>query len=557
MLVDLDHTECLDPTRVGAKAARLARARAAGLPVLPGVVVPSMYAGPAIRLGVDTLTQGGSGAARLAVMSIDVDAKVLAELVEVVRDNPAIVRSSSAMESGGVWAGAFSTFHDIGPNDVRTAVRGVWASVFSVDALERLHQNGLRPDEVGMAVLVQPQARPDCGGTARVLTDGRVEVIATSGPLGQLMAGWDAGSVAMVDGDLVVASEEVAGHFDAWPLVAAARLARTVLAELGDNTIEWALTDGRVVLLQSSPSHDEDTSAAAPIANGSTSPLARRLALGAVRFPGPLGEQLVLPWLPASTVPLDQPAAAPSTQPLADLDMASSLAAALIQDAWDGENPQPTLRALLGTDSRSALYRLARLRPVDFDRGQKVVMLLEGVAAAVVRQGGARHLGMVWRTGVDELRASLARGRHGAPPVRIGPDRWEPYVHATITAATTPVAGLAAAPGIGAGRVVVVENPHALPSLGGREVIVSTLPVPSLAPLLWSASALVTSGGSRGAHLFEVARSLGVPAVAGARLDEGGVGPGGAAGHAVVAAVDGHHGMASFLRVDETREPSS
>jgi phosphocarrier protein FPr len=46
-----------------------------------------------------------------------------------------------------------------------------------------------------------------------------------------------------------------------------------------------------------------------------------------------------------------------------------------------------------------------------------------------------------------------------------------------------------------------------------RQVVVAPLPVPALSSLLWDAAGLVTTGGSAGAHLIEVARSLGVPAV--------------------------------------------
>jgi phosphoenolpyruvate synthase/pyruvate phosphate dikinase len=48
-----------------------------------------------------------------------------------------------------------------------------------------------------------------------------------------------------------------------------------------------------------------------------------------------------------------------------------------------------------------------------------------------------------------------------------------------------------------------------------RMVLVAPNPIPQLAPLLWAASALVTTGGSAAAHIDEVARSLRVPAVLG------------------------------------------
>ncbi len=75
---------------------------------------------------------------------------------------------------------------------------------------------------------------------------------------------------------------------------------------------------------------------------------------------------------------------------------------------------------------------------------------------------------------------------------------------------------------------------------GPREVLVAPLPLPHLAPLLWHSAALVTSGGTSGAHLFEVARSLGVPAVIGADADA--LGESGS-----LVAVDGDTGRVSIL----------
>ena len=54
---------------------------------------------------------------------------------------------------------------------------------------------------------------------------------------------------------------------------------------------------------------------------------------------------------------------------------------------------------------------------------------------------------------------------------------------------------------------------------GPREIIVAARPVVNLAPLLWNAAGLVTEAGGPGAHLFEVAGWLGVPAVCGVDLE--------------------------------------
>jgi phosphoenolpyruvate-protein kinase (PTS system EI component) len=62
--------------------------------------------------------------------------------------------------------------------------------------------------------------------------------------------------------------------------------------------------------------------------------------------------------------------------------------------------------------------------------------------------------------------------------------------------------------------------------------------------MLWEAAGLVAEHGSEGAHLFEVARSLGVPAVLGVALD---------ATDRVVA-VDGDLGAVSALAAGSRRD---
>jgi phosphoenolpyruvate-protein kinase (PTS system EI component) len=60
---------------------------------------------------------------------------------------------------------------------------------------------------------------------------------------------------------------------------------------------------------------------------------------------------------------------------------------------------------------------------------------------------------------------------------------------------------------------VLVENPNEPIGFGPRDVVIARDPERDLAPLLWSAAGLVTSGGSASAHLFEVARARNIPAV--------------------------------------------
>ncbi len=65
---------------------------------------------------------------------------------------------------------------------------------------------------------------------------------------------------------------------------------------------------------------------------------------------------------------------------------------------------------------------------------------------------------------------------------------------------------------------MVVRNPHQPPPILNRDVVVVERPLPALASLLWTASALVAVAGNPAAHLMEVAGSLGVPTVLGVDL---------------------------------------
>src|SRR5262249_57758391 len=79
-----------------------------------------------------------------------------------------IARSSSPLEADPRWSGAFSSVAEVGPDDVVAAVRSCWASAFAVDPLGRLEACGLPPEALELAVLLQPEIRPEAGGVARV-----------------------------------------------------------------------------------------------------------------------------------------------------------------------------------------------------------------------------------------------------------------------------------------------------------------------------------------------------------------------------------------------------
>jgi phosphoenolpyruvate synthase/pyruvate phosphate dikinase len=227
---------------IGFKAERLGAALRAGLPVLPGFVVPATEARPALQAAASAVRAHGIAAGRLEVLHHSIDSALTEELRGAVDalGGRVIVRSSSPLESDGRWAGAFSSVTGVGRGDVAAAVRSCWASAFALDPLRRLEGCGLELEALDLAVLVQPEIVPNSGGVARI-TANAVVVEGVHGHPGALLAGWAEGAR---DGALaeLVGSRTVAD---------AAEVAERVYAEVGDDVIEWAGYGGKVWLLQS------------------------------------------------------------------------------------------------------------------------------------------------------------------------------------------------------------------------------------------------------------------------------------------------------------------
>lgn len=554
LIVDLDDDPATDRSVVGAKAARLAAARRAGLPALRGVVVPVGAGREALHSGVEALEQGGSGRARLAAMAFDVDGGLLDALRAAVVDMgaPVVVRSSSPMEGDTAWSGTFSSFEDIGPDDLRTAVRGVWASAFTVHAVERYEAIGFEASDVELAILVQPQLDPECGGSARLMPDGSVGVHGIRGKPRDLMQGWETGVRARVSPDGTVLDGDAPAALGEEPVLAAATLARETHARLGDDLIEWVWADGAVHLLQSTAAP-----LAAPQQTGEDLPEMLRddviveVAQLVERFPGPLGEQLVLPWAFAwrSAIPMVD-ATGPSTDLATDLVRAAELAQQLTKQAWQdrsdgGVDVVAVLGELRGPDPAAALTRLLATRRTEAGPARELLSLLASLAQGLAASGRLRTPGRMWRANLDGLRTIIGDADH-VDAQRVGPDRWEPFLHAAIRANGPTATGTPVVPGIAAGRVVVIRDPHDPPPFEDRDVIVADRPLPALAPTLWRAGALVTTTGNPAAHLMEVANSLALPTVLAADLAE----VGGIAGLMAgdwLAAVDGDAGTIAFV----------
>ena len=560
-VLDLDDPRCALPSLAGAKASWLARARQQGLPALPGVVISAAASLPAMRHGTKTLARRGSGGARLEVGRFPLEDALLARVTAAAAElGPSLaVRSSSILEGDGEWSGAFVSYLDIAVPEIATAIAGCWASAFTVQALGRFTAAGIEPLAAPMAVLIQPAIRPEYGGIARLEGNDEIEVVGRKGSPAPLVQGWEAGvRVVIASGGALDGSGESVAYFGADLIYEVARQLRTAHRLIGANTCEWGFADGRLVLLQLgtlSVAHPP----VSPVATMTDDRLVD-LARLARRYPGPLGETLVLAWAasdpdlligaPATRGALLDTDLATGTDPGRALQVAVSEAAALTADVWEMPGPMAAARAASvlrqarGTHPEPALDCLDGLKRPDRARADHLVGLLAIVQSAIeaLRPRGSAWM---WHQRVEVI-ASLVQEqpRPDGGPIsvdRIGIDRWEPFQATVVQSFGTGHRGEGAAPGVGCGRLCYIRDAGEAVGFRPRDIVVSTLPVPDLAPLLWDAAGLVTESGSPAAHLFESARSLKVPAVCSVEFTLG-VGLAEATGRFMLA-IDGTSGL--------------
>jgi phosphohistidine swiveling domain-containing protein len=200
-----------------------------------------------------------------------------------------------------------------------------------------------------------------------------------------------------------------------------------------------------------------------------------------------------------------------------------------------------------------ALERVAALRGVDAVQAARLVGLVEAVGAELVGRSLLPRREAIWRFSGDQVRAMI--GAMSAAPGRLartGPDRWELFTMAVASLRGRPHQGEAAVGGLGGGRPCAVLSRREVERFRPRDVLIAPYPESWLAPLLWSASGLVTTGGGTGAHLIEVAHWLRVPAVVGCRLEESGeVDAERFDGVGALVAVDGDAGVVSVVERDD------
>jgi phosphohistidine swiveling domain-containing protein len=456
----------------------------------------------------------------MAVMAKPLEPHLAERLTESSRPlgDRLAVRSSGVHEADGTWSGVFSSYLEIRPEEVPQAVVGCWASTFTVAAIDRHLAAGIQPGSMDMAVLIQPELIPDFAGTAGV-DDRGITVGAIAGSPAPLVSGWDPGSYGRID-----AADEVSGPAvdligERWLREIATML--RAAATLGATACEWAVADERLYLLQLLATPRREPMSIQP-PEGLNSETARHVSRLARRFPGPLGESLVLPWaLGCADIP---PNGSPSPiDPLTALHEAAALASGLTAAVWSlppdeaARVARDTLRELRGNRPQPALERVVALSEPDRAQVSAVLDRLATVREEMTRLGAVVHPESAWHLDPAAIERRLA-GTEDQATARIGFDRWDPF-HIGVTAAHgTPVQSVPASAGLGFGRARWIDGFADRQVFRPREVIATRHPTPDLAPLLWDAAGVVTTGGNPGAHLFESARSLGLPAVCGVDL---------------------------------------
>ncbi len=241
----LDEARAAEVAIAGAKAAALARATAAGLPVLPGFVITTTAAAAVRDDEVPPTLEQEINRARAELADGG-------HLVDGDGEQPLIVRSSSTVEDGATrsMAGLFTSVPDVlGREAFWNALRVVVGSGRSVPGIE------MTP----VAVLVQPQISAAIGGVlfgadpVSGRTD-RLVVVAECGGPQRIVAGESVGEHLVLTrrGRLL---EGEATLLASGQRRALADLARTVERTFGSpQDVEWAIDEsGKLHLLQSRP----------------------------------------------------------------------------------------------------------------------------------------------------------------------------------------------------------------------------------------------------------------------------------------------------------------
>jgi phosphoenolpyruvate synthase/pyruvate phosphate dikinase len=208
-VLSLDDPAAIAADRVGPKAATLARLAAAGLPVPGGFCLTDEAYRTQLRYGGSEATAravvgANPGEARRQTLAVRLS--FLREPLDPVIERTLVaawsgltpepgtlvaVRSSALCEDalGASFAGQFDTFLGIGDReDLITAARACWASLWATRALRYMRAHGADPAGTAMAVLVQRMVEARAAGGALSRTPEEELMITGTWGLGSAVA---------------------------------------------------------------------------------------------------------------------------------------------------------------------------------------------------------------------------------------------------------------------------------------------------------------------------------------------------------------------------------
>lgn len=302
LVAPLTELSAKDLPLAGGKGANLGELIRAGFPVPEGFVVTTaayaaVLAGSSLGTKrdaflADGLEGGGAGAAdaaahlRDAFAAAEIPAAVRYEIAahyRSYRDAPVAVRSSATAEDlpGAAFAGQQDTYLNvIGEDAVLEAVRKCWASLWTDRAIAYRRRENIDPHDVAIAVVVQRMVPADAAGvlfTANPVTGRRDEIVIDAGkglgeavvsglvtpehyviaPDGRLRE-WSTGMAELGSERASTSSTRPGGEagrlLSPTQLRELAAIASRAAQHFGrPQDLEWALSDGRLFVVQARP----------------------------------------------------------------------------------------------------------------------------------------------------------------------------------------------------------------------------------------------------------------------------------------------------------------
>jgi pyruvate, water dikinase len=197
MIYALDDLNGNDTDEFGGKAANLARLISLGVPVPPGLVIPSSEFRKFLKHNhIDPNMSRYFNCSKEVVTSAleDIKKVIVAgmfpqALIEEIKDkclavgfHRLAVRSSGNMEDAKdfSFAGVFKSYLNVSLEEIEMKVKQVWASIFDYHVFDYCHNNQIAFDQIYIAVILQKMITPSVSGvcfTANPVTKDRREIV--------------------------------------------------------------------------------------------------------------------------------------------------------------------------------------------------------------------------------------------------------------------------------------------------------------------------------------------------------------------------------------------